>query len=162
VHAPRLLHRLSRSSPFRCCGLATPPLLRSHPTQILELPPRLLWLGLALGDRAAFALGALMISSDGPCLRQLDLRANEISDAGAAQLAEAIELNGSVTHLLLSDNCVTDHGALALARALYRNHSLAVLWLDGAAPLHSLHSTLSTLSCARRAALLCPTPIAWQ
>jgi Ran GTPase-activating protein (RanGAP) involved in mRNA processing and transport len=73
-----------------------------------------------------------MVQNEGPCLRQLDLRANEISDAGAAQLAEGIELNHSITHLLISDNRITDHGALALARALYRNRSLTVLWLDGA------------------------------
>ena len=73
-----------------------------------------------------------MAQGGSPCLRQLDLRANEITDAGAAQLAEGIELNRSVTHLLVSDNNITDHGALALARALYRNRSLTVLWLDGA------------------------------
>lgn len=93
----------------------------------------LLWPGLALGDRAASALGALMVQSQRTCLMRIDLRANEISDAGAAQLAEGIELNRSVTHLLISDNNITDHGALALARALYRNRTLTVLWLDGAA-----------------------------
>lgn len=88
--------------------------------------------GLALGDRAAAALASLMVRCEGPCLSRLDLRANEISDAGAAQLAEGIELSRSITHLLMSDNHITDRGALALARALYRNRSLTVLWLDGA------------------------------
>ena len=73
-----------------------------------------------------------MVRCECPCLRHLDLRANEISDAGAAQLAEGIELSRSITHLLISDNNITDRGALALARALYRNRSLTVLWLDGA------------------------------
>ena len=98
-----------------------------------DFPPLyLLRSGLALGDRAAAALGTLMAQGGSPCLRQLDLRANEITDVGAAQLAEGIELNRSVTHLLVSDNNITDHGALALARALYKNRSLTVLWLDGA------------------------------
>jgi len=74
----------------------------------------------------------LLQGDGGPPLRQLDLRANEISDVGATRLAEGIELNNTVTHLFLSDNCVTDQGALALARALYRNRSLTVLTLDGA------------------------------
>lgn len=89
-------------------------------------------LGLALGDCAASALAARMARCESPCLRQLDLRANEISDAGAAQLAEGIELSRSITHLLISDNNITDHGVLAIARAIYRNRSLTVLWLDGA------------------------------
>ena len=49
-------------------------------------------------------------------------------------LADGIELNSTVTHLLLSDNAVTDQGARALAQALCRNRCLSELWLDGAQP----------------------------
>jgi hypothetical protein len=120
--------------PLRCyyCASTRDGRLTVLGVEFLPRCANLLRPGLALGDRAASALSALMVQHEGPCLRQLDLRANEISDAGAAQLAEGIELNRSITHLLISDNNITDHGALALARALYRNRSLTVLWLDGA------------------------------
>jgi len=89
--------------------------------------------GRALGDGVAAALGALMQQPDAP-LRRLDLRGNAIGDLGAARLADGIELNSTVTHLLLSDNAVTDQGARALAHALCRNRCLSELWLDGAQP----------------------------
>ena len=53
-----------------------------------------------------------------PELRRLDLRDNSIGDKGLANLAEALELHGVVSHLDLAGNAVGDDGAKALAHVL--------------------------------------------
>ena len=60
---------------------------------------------------------------------QLDLYASFIGDSGASNLAEALEVNSSLTTLDLGDNEIGDSGALSLSEALKVNSSLTQLSL---------------------------------
>ena len=66
-----------------------------------------------------------------PSLRELYLSFNQIGDAGAHALAEALRTNTSLTRLVLGDNQIGPEGAVALAEALERNTSLTELNLFG-------------------------------
>ena len=57
----------------------------------------------------------------------MDLRGNQITDAGADSLAGALEANTSLQALSLGDNKIRDAGAEALAGALEANTSLQKL-----------------------------------
>ena len=86
-------------------------------------------------------------------LIELNLRANQIGDAGAQALATALEQNTSLTELNLFDNQIGAAGAQALAKALQTNSSLRVLDLsrnqignEGAQALVTALQTKSSLS----------------
>jgi Leucine Rich repeat len=60
----------------------------------------------------------------------LNLNENVIGDTGAIALAEAIEVNTSLTHLLLSKNLLKRRGVIALSMALEVNTCLIRLDFD--------------------------------
>ena len=63
-------------------------------------------------------------------LGYLNLGANEIGDEGAAAIAKALEVNKTLTELILWGNEIGDEGASALAKGLTVNatlHSLVPL-----------------------------------
>ena len=64
-------------------------------------------------------------------LKKLDLFRNNISDAGATALAQAIHHNSTLKELTLSSNNISDAGATALAQALHHNSTLKDLNLNG-------------------------------
>jgi len=76
-------------------------------------------------------------------LARINLSANEMGDAGAAALAEAVARSARpITHLHLARNKITAVGAAAIAAAVAKNPSMRVLSLehnhigdDGAAAL---------------------------
>ena len=53
---------------------------------------------------------------------------NNIGDPGAIAIAKALEVNASVTELLLGGNEIGDQGATAIANAIAVNASLNMLW----------------------------------
>ena len=55
------------------------------------------------------------------------LSSNNIGEAGAAAIANAIAVNASVTKLFLGGNQIGDAGAIAIAEALKFNASLKTL-----------------------------------
>jgi hypothetical protein len=59
----------------------------------------------------------------------IDLSYNEISDAGAAHLAEVLKCNSTLQSLDLSGNKIHDEGAEQLAEALEHNNTLKSLFL---------------------------------
>ena len=63
-------------------------------------------------------------------LKELDL-SNSISDAGAVALAQALHHNCTLKDLNLSNNRISDVGVVALAQALYHNSTLKMLDLSG-------------------------------
>ena len=63
-------------------------------------------------------------------LKWLDLSNNSISDAGAEALAQALHHNSTLTQLNLSNNSISDAGAEALAQALHDNSTLTQLELS--------------------------------
>ena len=62
-------------------------------------------------------------------LKTLDLSGDEIGDAGATALADALRVNKSLETLDLDDNHIGDAGATALADALLVNETLETLFL---------------------------------
>ena len=62
-------------------------------------------------------------------LTELNLYNNQIGDAGATALADALKLNTSLTTLNLNSNQIGDDGASALADALKTNTNLTILSL---------------------------------
>jgi len=62
-------------------------------------------------------------------LTTLNLDHNPISDEGAKLIAEALKSNQSLTTLNLSDNSIGDKGAQFIAEALKINQSLTALYL---------------------------------
>ena len=64
----------------------------------------------------ARATSALLLDSAIESAR-LGLRHNEIGDAGAAAIAEALKVNGTLRTLLLADNQIGAAGAAAIAEA---------------------------------------------
>ncbi|KAH8066597.1 peptide-aspartate beta-dioxygenase [Aureococcus anophagefferens] len=60
-------------------------------------------------------------------LRVLSLWSNDISDAGAIKLADALAVNTSLTTLDLAGNSIGEAGADRLTAAVARNRSLASL-----------------------------------
>ena len=63
-------------------------------------------------------------------LKELDL-SNSISDAGAVALAQALHHNSTLKDLNLSSNRISDVGVVALAQALHHNSTLKMLDLSG-------------------------------
>ena len=63
-------------------------------------------------------------------LTELLLSSNRIGDSGAAALAKAVEINSKVTELDLSANGIGDSGAAALAQAMKINSTLRELNLS--------------------------------
>ena len=59
-------------------------------------------------------------------LTQLDLRDNNIGDAGAASLAEAMKVNTTLTQLDLSRNPIGVAGAAFLAEAMKFNTTVTI------------------------------------
>ena len=55
---------------------------------------------------------------------------NNVSDAGATALAQALHHNSTLERLNLSNNSISDVGATALAQALHHNSTLKMLWLS--------------------------------
>ena len=64
-------------------------------------------------------------------LAELDLTDNNIGDAGAKAIADAIGASGSLAELFLGQNQIGDAGAKELARAISASGSLARLSLAG-------------------------------
>ena len=62
---------------------------------------------------------------------EVDLQWQEIGDAGATQLADALGTNTSVEKLYLYGNSIGEAGATQLADALGTNTSVEKLWLNG-------------------------------
>ena len=63
-------------------------------------------------------------------LNTLDLSNNNISDAGATDLAQALHHNSTLKELYLSSNNISDAGATDLAQALHHNSTLKELYLS--------------------------------
>ena len=61
-------------------------------------------------------------------LKSLSLYNNNIGDAGAAAIANAIAVNASLKSLELFGNQIGDAGAAAIANAIAVNASLTKLW----------------------------------
>ena len=64
-------------------------------------------------------------------LTELTLCANNIGNAGAAAIADALYVNGSLTSLNLMLNYIGEEGGVAIAEALKVNGSLTKLNLEG-------------------------------
>ena len=67
------------------------------------------------------------LRNDDKSLKVLYLHNNNISDAGAKELAQALKVNNSLTVLDLYNNNISDVGAKEIAQALKVNNSLTVL-----------------------------------
>ena len=63
-------------------------------------------------------------------LKKLDLSNNRLSDAGAVALAQALHHNSTLKDLCLSNNRLSDAGAVSLAQALHHNSTLKMLDLS--------------------------------
>ena len=63
-------------------------------------------------------------------LKELQLFNNNIGDAGAKAIADAIGASGSLAWLDISYNNIGDEGAKALAAGISASGSLATLWLS--------------------------------
>ena len=74
--------------------------------------------------------GSLLLLATQDSLTSLNLERNNIDDAGARELADALKVNSSLTSLNLGCNEIGDAGARELAGALKVNSSLKDLkWL---------------------------------
>ena len=74
--------------------------------------------------------GSLLFLATQASLTSLNLERNNIDDAGARELADALKVNSSLTSLNLGRNEIGDAGARELADALKVNSSLKDLkWL---------------------------------
>ncbi|CAF1472311.1 unnamed protein product, partial [Didymodactylos carnosus] len=60
----------------------------------------------------------------------LDVASNNISDAGAKAIAEALKTNQTLTELNIENNNISDAGAKAIAEALKTNQTLIVLGIQ--------------------------------
>ena len=80
--------------------------------------------GNGLGDDGASLLAVAVEMRECP-LVDLNLWSNDITDAGAHKLADALAVNTSLTHLDLSGNNIGSDGADALAEACAQNRTLA-------------------------------------
>jgi len=92
--------------------------------------------GCGIGMRGASSISAYVSHPTGAMLRVLELGRNEVGDAGAGMLADALvggrgERSGRhwLVRLGLTDAGIGDAGALALAEALASNRSLIALSL---------------------------------
>ncbi|CAK0795655.1 unnamed protein product [Prorocentrum cordatum] len=96
-------------------------LYRSAFAQRLEAAEELVYASLHWGDEEAQQLAAMLASGAAPQLKRLHLSGNEVSDEGAARLAEALRAPGALPRLeelSLGGNRVGDEGAARLAEAL--------------------------------------------
>ena len=80
-----------------------------------------------LCDKATIHLAETMMKSEFKSLTRLDLSLNYIGVRGAAALAEVVEYNSPLEHLLLRCNNVGDSGAALFASALKTNNTLLEL-----------------------------------
>ena len=87
--------------------------------------------GCRVNDDDALTL-ARILKRRTPPIASLLLSWNDITDVGAAALAEAIRESRTLTHLGLANNRVTDAGAAVLARAWLRAPALESLKVHGA------------------------------
>jgi hypothetical protein len=62
-----------------------------------------------------------VLKTNTTALKQLHLFDCSIGDQGAIAIAEALRVNGALTHLIIEGNRIGDDGAAALARALRVN-----------------------------------------
>ncbi|CAF1522034.1 unnamed protein product, partial [Didymodactylos carnosus] len=60
----------------------------------------------------------------------LDINNNNISDAGAKSIAEALKTNQTLTYLLINNNNISDAGAKSIAEALKTNQTLTDLRIE--------------------------------
>ena len=92
----------------------------------------------------------------GSCLTSLDAYHCSVSDSGAALLAAALSVSGSLTHLRLGRNCITDDGCVALCGAMRGNTCCGLTSLDlsynaiGAAGGLALANALRSQGCKLR------------
>ena len=77
-----------------------------------------------LRNAGSAALGRALGAGQGISLRRLDLAGNCVGDEGAAELAAGLSNNFKLRQLNLASNDLADEGARALAPALARNYSL--------------------------------------
>ncbi len=77
-----------------------------------------------IGDAGAAALSEALKSN--ATLTKLFLQ-NQVGEAGAAALSEALKINATLTELNLGDNQIGDAGAAALSEALKSNATLTTL-----------------------------------
>ena len=82
--------------------------------------------GNGLGDDGATLMAVALELKESP-LRVLSLWSNDISDAGAIKLADALAVNTSLTTLDLAGNSIGEAGADRLTAAVARNRRLASL-----------------------------------
>jgi hypothetical protein len=96
-------------------------LVRALPRTLIELQMR----GIEVGDRAVEILsGSTFLKSGFSLLSVLDLSRNALTDAAAIALAEALEVNETLTELNLCNNKIGDSGAICLGKALEVNATL--------------------------------------
>lgn len=84
--------------------------------------------GCSLTDKEVSVLADIVAKSES--IELVDLRNNEITEAGAIELAKTLSQNKSLLTLNLSGNKIGDEGAAALALALAQHTKLEHLPLD--------------------------------
>ncbi|CAE7543315.1 Nlrc3 [Symbiodinium natans] len=102
-----------------------------------------------IGDAGAEQLAAALEGNTS--LTKLELDYNGITSAGVTRIAEALIKNVTLTHLYLCNNVIDDEGALHLAAALEENRSLVQFYLSG--NRISTAGAEAILNCIRRASL---------
>jgi Ran GTPase-activating protein (RanGAP) involved in mRNA processing and transport len=86
--------------------------------------------GRGIGDVGAEQL-ARALKSDWPVqVESVHAGANEITDAGAKAIAEALKVNKALTSIGLANNCISKTGHSALEAAFSANTNLKSIWLS--------------------------------
>ncbi|KJE90736.1 TKL/IRAK protein kinase [Capsaspora owczarzaki ATCC 30864] len=80
-----------------------------------------------IGDAEAQAIAQAL--TENTTVTRLSMYKNQVSDAGALSVAQALELNKTVKELYLSENQIGDAGAQAIAEALKVNTTVTALVL---------------------------------
>jgi hypothetical protein len=84
--------------------------------------------GNQISDEGAAALADALQANTS--VTSVDLGGNRIGNAGATALAESLQVNTSVTMIWLSSNQINDVGATAIADALQVNTSVTTIFLN--------------------------------
>lgn len=101
--------------------------------EILSSSKTLKYVGLSgndIGDAGAVALAEALTKNENTW-EVLNLGWNEVGDVGAVALAEAIAKHKTLTTLHLRSNSkITERGREALVRSMHRSWTLARVWMD--------------------------------
>eukprot|EP00658_Telonema_sp_P-2_P016251 TRINITY_DN16297_c0_g1_i2.p1 TRINITY_DN16297_c0_g1~~TRINITY_DN16297_c0_g1_i2.p1 ORF type:complete len:257 (+),score=85.96 TRINITY_DN16297_c0_g1_i2:464-1234(+) len=80
-------------------------------------------------DEAIHVLCSLLVENT--CVREIDLANNQITNVGAALIADLLRVNSTLEAIYLENNRISRDGGEALFETLKSNHTLHTLKLDG-------------------------------